>query len=217
MIITGTQAKAADIYAIETLGIPSLTLMENASREVMEYLASNYASASILILCGTGNNGADGVCIANLILNDKRFALKPTVLILGSIERASWEFLHQLSQLRRSGGNFRILTPGDSMPEAEVLVDAIFGIGLRSELRESRAAVLGAVDAMSYRHVIAVDIPSGINSDTGELMGAGIHANTTITFGCMKTGLVNEAGKEYAGEVIVKDIGIPQIAYTSVI
>jgi len=96
-------------------------------------------------------------------------------------------------------------------------VDAVFGIGLKTLLREERAWVLRTADSMNYKNVIAVDVPSGINSDTGILMGAGIHATATITFGRMKSGLTKALGKEYAGEVFVKDIGIPDEAYDHVL
>ncbi len=215
-MITGTEAKNADIYAIETLGIPSLELMENASTSVVEHLASNYPESSILILAGTGNNGADGICVARMIHDDDRFMFNPTVLVSGNIEHASWEFLHQLSEYKRVGGIFSYIDKDYKFPEADVLVDAVFGIGLKTILREDRAALLKAADKMNYTHVIAIDIPSGINADTGVLMGAGIHADTTITFGRTKTGLVKAMGIEYSGEVIVKDIGIPDEAYDHV-
>ena len=93
------------------------------------------------------------------------------------------------------------------------IVDAVFGIGLKSVLRDDKASLLNAADNAGFKHVIAVDMPSGINSDSGELMGAGIHASATITFGRMKTGLAKGEGPGYAGEVLVKDIGIPEEAY----
>jgi len=216
-VITGTEAKLADTYAIETMGIPSLELMENASREVTEYLAANFTDSSVLILSGTGNNGADGICVARQILNDDRFTFNPTVLITGNIEHASWEFLHQLSEYKRAGGIFSMAASDLRLPQADVLVDAVFGIGLKTLLREERAWVLRTADSMNYKNVIAVDVPSGINSDTGILMGAGIHATATITFGRMKSGLTKALGKEYAGEVFVKDIGIPDEAYDHVL
>ena len=96
-MITGTQAKAADRYAIDVMGIPSLTLMENASREVASYIEEHFASEKILILCGTGNNGADGICIANILNRNKKISTAPAVVVTGNLEHASWEFLHQLS------------------------------------------------------------------------------------------------------------------------
>lgn len=212
-IITGTRAKSADRYAIDILGIPSLDLMETASTKVKDYLSSNFASSSILIVCGTGNNGADGVCVGKLILEDKSFTNKPLILITGNAEHASWEFLHQLSEYKRLGGEYHFIGSGYPLPDAQVLVDAVFGIGLQTELRKDKAELLNAINHRKYGHVVAVDVPSGINSDTGKLMGAGIRADTTITFGRCKTGLIQEDGKEYAGEVIVEDIGIPDEAY----
>jgi NAD(P)H-hydrate epimerase len=151
-----------------------------------------------------------------MIHDDDRFMFNPTVLVSGNIEHASWEFLHQLSEYKRVGGIFSYIDKDYKFPEADVLADAVFGIGLKTILREDRAALLKAADKMNYTHVIAIDIPSGINADTGVLMGAGIHADTTITFGRTKTGLVKAMGIEYSGEVIVKDIGIPDEAYDHV-
>ena len=215
-IITGTQAKAADRYAIDIMGIPSLTLMETASSKAADLIIARFPASSVLVLSGTGNNGADGICIARLLMTSNRFSGEVNAVITGNIEHASWEFLHQLSEYKRIGGKFEFYI-GDSLPSSDVLVDAVFGIGLLSALREDKAELLRIADNMHYSHVIAVDMPSGINSDTGELMGAGIHAEATVTFGMLKTGLTTGEGTEYAGEVIVEDIGIPEEAYEHVL
>ena len=212
-MITGTQAKAADRYAIDVMGIPSLTLMENASREVASYIEEHFASEKILILCGTGNNGADGICIANILNRNKRISTAPAVVITGNLEHASWEFLYQLSEYKKAGSTPVFAKDNDLFSGYDVLVDAVFGIGLKSVLRDDKASLLNAADNAGFKHVIAVDMPSGINSDSGELMCAGIHASATITFGRMKTGLAKGEGPGYAGEVLVKDIGIPEEAY----
>ena len=85
-MITGTKAKAADRYAIDVMGIPSLTLMENASREVAIYIEEHFTDKKILILCGTGNNGADGICVANILNADKKISTSPAVVITGNLE-----------------------------------------------------------------------------------------------------------------------------------
>ena len=216
-IITGTQAKSADTYAIGTLGIPSLTLMETASSKVSDFICDNFPSASVLVLSGTGNNGADGICIARQLMENVKFTGRIEVIVAGNVEHGSWEFFHQLSEYKRIKGSLSFHKNRDSLPSADVLVDAVFGIGLLSQLREDKAALLKLADDMHYPHVIAVDVPSGINSDTGELMGAGIHAEHTITFGRNKTGLTAADGKDYAGEVRVEDIGIPDEAYDHVL
>ena len=215
--ITGTASKRADRYAIDVLGIPSLTLMETASSKVAAHIIRNFPSSSVAILSGTGNNGADGICIARLLCEDPAFTGTVQAVVAGNLEHASWEFLHQLAQFKRIGGNVTYYRNGDVLPSSDVLVDAVFGIGLLSQLREDKKELLMSADCMHYSHVIAVDIPSGINSDTGELMGAGIHSETTITFGRSKTGLITGEGREYAGNVIVEDIGIPDEAYDHVL
>ena len=216
-VISGTVSKKADRYAIDVLGIPSLTLMETASSKVAAHIISNFPTSSVLVLSGTGNNGADGICIARLLCESTAFTGTLQAVVAGNLEHASWEFLHQLSEFKRIGGKISYFRNGDSLPSSDVLVDAVFGIGLLSQLREDKKELLMSADCMHYSHVIAVDIPSGVNSDTGELMGAGIHSETTITFGRNKTGLITGAGREYAGNVIVEDIGIPDEAYDHVL
>ncbi|MBQ2606186.1 MAG: bifunctional ADP-dependent NAD(P)H-hydrate dehydratase/NAD(P)H-hydrate epimerase, partial [Clostridiales bacterium] len=98
----------------------------------------------------------------------------------------------------------------------DVMVDAIYGIGLKGSLREPSRSVLARIRSMNYPHVVAVDIPSGIDSDTGANTGAVIPAEVTITFGRNKTGLVTGEGVKAAGRVIVCDIGIPDEAYDKI-
>ena len=228
MVITGTEAKEADRLSIEGLGIPSLKLMERASRYVAEELIQNHRDQSVLILCGVGNNGADGVCIGRML---KESGMEPEIVIFGDLQKGSWEFFRQLSDLKQAGGSFRVLPvpdlyaasgnerdlsgdPGQgiSLPKADVLVDAVFGIGLKKALRGGYPAVLRAADRMeSFR--IAVDVPSGIHADTGEEMGGSVRSDLTITFGKNKTCLVSGSGKAAAGEVRAVPIGIPDEVY----
>ncbi len=215
--ITGTLAKKADIYAIETLGIPSLELMENASSKVADYILKNFSGSCINVISGTGNNGADGVCIAKILLNNEQFKGSIEVYITSNIDHATPEFSHQLSAYKKTGGALHLITSSDELPSTGVLIDAVFGIGLQTRLRDDKAELLNALDKKHFEHVIAVDVPSGINSDTGELLGAGIHADTTITFGRIKTGLINNDGKEYSGRILTEDIGIPDEAYDNVL
>lgn len=212
--ITGSSAKLADRYAIDVLGIPSLTLMENASREVAAYIEEHFTGKRILILSGTGNNGADGICIANILIAGGKITDPPTVIVTGNPGHATPEFSYQLSEYEKNGCSAVFMQgPEIDFRGYDVLVDAVFGIGLQSELRKDKADLLRAADNAGFAHIVAVDMPSGINSDTGSLMGAGIHATVTVTFGRMKTGLLNGDGPSYAGEIIVKDIGIPEEAY----
>ena len=230
--ITGTVAKAADRYAIDVLGMPSLELMERASRHVTDYIISSFheeakdAVIPAVILCSVGNNGADGVCIARQLLDDdKRF--HTAVVVCGNPEKSSWEFLHQLSEYKRRGGQLQFFLPdaaagsGDSsdsfsslFSSARVIVDALFGIGLHRPVEGNYRALIEAANAATPHPLcIAVDVPSGINADDGRCMGTCFHADVTLTFGKNKTGLLVSDGPAAAGEVKVCDIGIPEKVY----
>lgn len=211
-IITGTKAKEIDRYAIDILKIPSLTLMENASTKVADFCYSQYKlNNKIIVLSGVGNNGADGICIARLLLQ-KNSNIDIEVIINGNLEKASWEFLYQLSKYKEIGGKASYYK-GEDLPDGDILIDSLFGIGLLKTLRPDALELVAKADEKNYQNVIAVDVPSGINSDTGDIMGAAIHANTTITFGRNKTGLTAGLGSAYSGTIIVEDIGIPDMAY----
>ena len=211
--ITGTLAKAADRYAMETLGMKSLELMEHASSKVAEYVIKHYAAQkniSISILSGVGNNGADGVCAGRMLLEA---GYKPKVYIIGKLEKASWEMLYQLFYFMQAGGVVQVYHEGDQLPEGDVLIDGIFGIGLHRTIEGSYRSFIEEANAHTHAFTLAIDVPSGIHSDTGELMGVGIKANVTITFGRNKLGMLRDPGRSYAGEVFVEDIGIPDEVY----
>lgn len=208
--ITGTVAKAADRYAMDVMGLKSLTLMETASSKIAEYVMKHYPlSHKISVLCGVGNNGADGVCASHILLKE---GYQPHVYIVGSLEKASWEFLYQLCHFQQAGGAVTMYRP-NTLPDDDILIDGIFGIGLHREIAGDYRLFIEEANRRRHGFVLAIDAPSGINTDTGELMGCGIKADVTITFGRNKTGLVRGAGRELAGRVLVEDIGIPDEAY----
>lgn len=208
--ITGTVAKAADRYAMDVMGLKSLTLMETASSKIAEYVMKHFPlSHKISVLCGVGNNGADGVCASRILLRE---GYQPHVYIVGNLEKASWEFLYQLCHFQQAGGAVTMYRP-NTLPDDDILIDAIFGIGLHREIAGDYRLFIEEADRRSHGFVLAIDAPSGINTDTGALMGCGIKADVTITFGRNKTGLVRGAGRELAGRVLVEDIGIPDEAY----
>ena len=208
--ITGTVAKAADRYAMDVMGLKSLTLMETASSKIAEYVMKHFPlSHKISVLCGVGNNGADGVCASRILLRE---SYQPHVYIVGNLEKASWEFLYQLCHFQQAGGVVTMYRP-NTLPDDDILIDGIFGIGLHREIAGDYRLFIEEANRCSHGFVLAIDAPSGINTDTGELMGCGIKADVTITFGRNKTGLVRGAGRELAGRVLVEDIGIPDEAY----
>lgn len=210
--ISGTAAKAADRYAMEVLGMASLTLMENASRKAADYVMMRFPERekSITVLSGIGNNGADGVCIAGML---RAAGYQPEVYLVGNMEKASWELLFQLFRFQLSGGIVHLFETGMKLPENDILIDGIFGIGLHREITGIYREMIAECNRHQHAFVLAIDAPSGINTDTGELMGCGIRADVTITFGRNKLGLVHGDGPDYAGQVQIEDIGIPDLAY----
>ncbi len=208
--ITGTVAKTADRYAMDVMGLKSLTLMETASSKIAEYVMKHFPlSHKISVLCGVGNNGADGVCASRILL---RKGYQPHVYIVGNLEKASWEFLYQLCHFQQAGGAVTMYRP-NTLPDDDILIDGIFGIGLHREIAGDYRLFIEEANRRRHGFVLAIDAPSGINTDTGALMGCGIKADVTITFGRNKTGLVCGAGQKLAGRVLVEDIGIPDEAY----
>ena len=211
--ISGTAAKAADRYAIDVMGIPSLELMERASAHVADHIRKNCPGAGVLIISGMGNNGADGVCIGRML---KESGFDPTILCCGSLWKGTWEFYHQLSEYRRIGGKILpVCGTCDDLPEADVLVDAVFGIGLK---RKAEGEYFDLITKMNgHRGLkLSVDVPSGINADTGEKMGTYFIADRTFTFGRNKTGLTSGDGAAAAGKITVCEIGIPEEAYARI-
>jgi hydroxyethylthiazole kinase-like uncharacterized protein yjeF len=210
-IITGTQSKKADRYAIGILKIPSLLLMERASAAAADDIISRSGKkGDVLICCGVGNNGADGVCIGHMLLKAGK---NVSLVVCGPPEKETEEFQEQMKRYLSSGGTVKTYDHEKAFQKTDVLVDAVFGIGLHRPVEGSYAELIRAVNETPHRLLLSVDVPSGINSDTGEEMGCAVRADVTVTFGRNKTGLCGKTGKVCAGEVLVRDIGIPEEAY----
>ncbi len=212
-IITGTVAKKADLIAMQEMGFKSLDLMETASSKVAIYINRHYTYARdsrILVLAGVGNNGADAVAVARMLLET---GYDPVVYVIGKLEKASWEFLYQMVCYKQLLGRSFFYREGDELPDSDICIDGIFGIGLHRRIEGTYKTFIDEVNRHHHGITIAIDAPSGINTDTGELMGTGIKADVTITFGRNKTGLTNGNGADYSGTVYVEDIGIPDEAY----
>ena len=253
-IITGTQSKAADRYAIDVMKIPSLELMETASRKAAEELASRFTEdTDILICCGTGNNGADGVCMGRILLD--RGYRKVRLALCGDPAKETEEFRFQMETWNARPGHTAPMrfspnaavasdpagpaaspqagpaaedcsaavhaadreTGITALPDTEILVDAVFGIGLHRPVEGLYRDFLAEMNRIRKTFTLAVDVPSGINSDSGEVMGIAVPADVTVTFGRSKTGLVLAEGPAFAGEVLVKEIGIPEEAYEAAV
>lgn len=194
------------MIAIHTYGIPSLELMETASRSVADYIRENFPGRKVLVVSSTGNNGADGICVARYLFEN---GYDVSVNILGDLQKASWEFLYQLSAYKKQNGSI-LYNETDTIIEHDVLTDGLFGIGLTRDIEGEMKEYIRKLN--EYPSVkIAIDVPSGLSASDGEVKGICLKADVTITFGRNKIGLINR--ETYTGKVLVKDIGIPNEIY----
>lgn len=197
---------AIDQYAINTVGIPSLVLMEKAAMKIVEQITEKHdKSERILAVCGTGNNGGDGVASARML---HELGYSVDVYLVGSKARASEQMKVQLNIIGNLG--MSILNSA-KISEYTVIIDALFGVGLGRDIEGIYADVIEEINA-SDAVVWAVDLPSGINGSNGKKLGVAIKADYTVTFGYQKLGLILYPGCEYAGTVEVVDIGFPKQA-----
>ncbi len=198
------------------LGIDRHILMENAGRAVATVVVEKYPNARrILVVAGLGDNGGDGLVAARYLHSWGR---EVKVILLGRIADAREELVvDNLAILRNLDVEIiEAPTPYDLLanqelfhPWAEVIVDAIIGTGIRGILREPQATAIELINK-SAAYKVAVDIPSGLDPDTGEVRDVAVKAHVTVTMHRPKTGLVREKASQYVGELIVADIGIPE-------
>ncbi|MCC7438775.1 MAG: NAD(P)H-hydrate dehydratase [Armatimonadetes bacterium] len=215
-ILTAAQMRAADLAAIGQHGIPSLVLMENAARGVMDALVSQYGPVSgkrILVVCGKGNNGGDGLAIARLANIGGAVA---TAVLLFPPEQLSPDAVTQLSILNSFAPNQVIAWEDERWRELkpEIIVDAVLGTGSTGALRPP---ISDAVEWMNQQcqPVVAVDLPTGIDADTGKAATTAVRADSTVTLGAWKPGLLLQDGPDHAGTVTVAHIGAPNAIYAN--
>lgn len=222
-LLTGKQAQTIDRYTMEQIGVPSMVLMERAALAVAEAAEKeaeklsgggqsdgmSTRSVSVQALCGTGNNGADGVAAARILFLK---GYKAGVLILGDPQKGSQQFQKQLQIARNFGVPvFLAREEGPTDLKADLVIDAMFGVGLSREISGIYRQWTDRINAKRAEgkigRVIAVDLPSGIHAENGQVMGNAVKADVTVTFGWEKRGSVLYPGRDYAGRVMIADIG----------
>lgn len=204
--ISVKQARAFDLYAQEKLGIPSLLLMENAGRSVAEEALKMLGKRKkVAVVCGVGNNGGDGFVAARHLLNAGK---KVQVYIIGDEAKIKADPKTNLEILCKMGSEPANEIRG-SFRNTDLTIDALFGIGLNSDVREPYASVIALMNS-SGKPILAVDVPSGLDADTGRIFGAAVKASRTVTFVAAKKGFYKADGPRCCGKVIVRDIGIHQ-------
>jgi hydroxyethylthiazole kinase-like uncharacterized protein yjeF len=215
-ILTAAQMQRIDRLTTERYGVPSLTLMENAGRGFVEFLKERFSPLGdhrIVILCGRGNNGGDGMVVARLL---REQGLKPRVLLLADPNGLKGDAAVNWGRLEASGAPeviedpaaWQRLKPG--LQDATLLVDALFGTGLSKPIEGFLAEVILDINStFSQTRVVAVDLPSGVSADTGELIGECVRADASVTFTAPKVAHVFPPACERVGEWVVKAIGTP--------
>ena len=205
--VSRKEAREADNRAIETFGIPSILLMENAAlavvREMKEYMV-------FAIVCAPGSNGGDGLAVArHLCIMGKDVR----VYIVGDPKKGSEDFKTNLKIMSKLAPEVLHTINEENFEEfesalkgCETCIDAIFGTGLNRPVEGIFKRVIEAMNNFAT-HIVAVDIPSGLDCDTGEELGISVRAAKTVTFHRMKKGL--DISPEYGGDVTVSYIGIP--------
>lgn len=207
-LYTSKEAKAIDSHAIHTVGLSGLVLMEKAAMSVAAVLTAREPKETrVLAVCGTGNNGGDGIA-AIRILHEMGYTAAVTVI--GETERMTEETKKQLEIAVQCEVPVLPISSITDYP-FDVILDGVFGIGLNRDVEDVYEKIIDDINGSGAK-VYALDIPSGINGSTGAVMNKAIRADCTITFGVNKLGLVLHPGCEYAGEVIVADIGFPKVS-----
>jgi NAD(P)H-hydrate epimerase len=216
VVMTRDEVRAFDKWAIETLGLPGVVLMENAGRSCAELIKDklkHISTPKVCIFCGTGNNGGDGSVIARHLINS---GFNVVVVLCGDRDKVKGDAKINLDVLERLGQPIERLDLTDSnIPEqvknfaadADMLVDAVFGTGLTGQLGNEHKVLIESINAQNCP-ILAVDIPSGLDCDTGQPLGAAVKASYTVTFVAVKKGFTTNSAAQYTGEVFVASIGV---------
>jgi NAD(P)H-hydrate epimerase len=211
-MVSAQEMREIDSFTINSMGMPSMVLMERAALACVARLEKgDFDLTSTLALCGTGNNGGDGMAIARLLHLAGRRAC---IVVVGDYDNLSMDATQQLAIAKNYGVPVTGYSPGCLKDvKATTIVDALFGVGLSRPVDSicREAVVEGRELAVGGTGILAVDVPSGVSADTGEVLGEAMPARATVTFAYNKTGLARGPGKTLAGDLTVADIGIYDI------
>lgn len=217
-IATAEIMRNLDRRAIEEYGLPGLVLMENAARgtvQAMVRVFPNLPAKRVGIFAGRGNNGGDALAVARYLINR---GVTCQVYLLATRDQVKGDAATNLRIFEKMHGNV-LEVPGSAefrrsqaeMAQNDLLVDGILGTGLNSPVQGFFHEVIGYINSLR-RPVIAIDIPSGLDADSGQALGICIRASLTVTFGLVKRGLVVHPGVQYCGKLVLVDISLPRAA-----
>lgn len=212
--VSSKQMNSIDSFCIKAIGIPGIVLMENAALKIVKNIDLDKYD-KFTIISGVGNNGGDGLAVGrHLSILDKNV----DIFVIGDVRKGSKDFGTNYSILRNMNIPIHhILGMEDlkylqkSIDSSQMIIDSIFGTGLSRKVEGLFERTISTMNK-SNNYILSVDIPSGLNSDTGEVLNTCVKADKTITLQLLKKGLVLNEGKKYSGEIIVETIGMPKIA-----
>ena len=219
-IVNSNGAKKLDEDA-QRLGISGMILMERAALSTAEFIKDRLLTADkdkkVIAICGSGNNGGDGIACGRILYE---WGFNVEIFVIGKEEKFTGQTRAQVDLAVNSEVDLKIVEPSELITDRDdfknvIVIDAIFGVGFKGRLEgdlEKLARYLNMFNSVK----VAVDIPSGVNGSNGRVESTAIKCDYTITFGVSKTGIAVYPGKDYAGEVIVADIGFPKKALESV-
>lgn len=216
-IITSEEMTVADENS-EYLGIPRILLMENAGKAVADHLKEHFKDSRgkfVTIFCGTGNNGGDGMVAARHLAG---YGCRVLVIFLGSPDKIrTYEASKNFIAINSMKTTIEIVivkdvatleSVTDKIKNSDAIVDGIFGTGIKGEIKDPWSTAIKQINALG-KYIVAIDVPSGLDPDTGAVAGTAVKANTTITFHKIKPGLLTEQGRMLSGKIIVSSIGVP--------
>jgi NAD(P)H-hydrate epimerase len=225
VVMSRSEVRTFDAWAINELGIPGTVLMENAGRSCAELVIARLADIDrpkVCIFCGIGNNGGDGYVIARHLNNAQ---IEARIVICGGKAKIKGDALINLQIIEGINLPIDLMDMAESQiaeqvksfaAGCDVLVDALFGTGLKGDLRDGYALLIDRINVQNLP-IVAVDIPSGLDCDTGSALGTAVKAAATVTFAAVKKGfVVCPDAANYTGEIYVASIGVePTILYSS--
>lgn len=217
-IVTAEIMKRLDRRTIEDFGIPGMVLMENAARSVVNALRRNFPDLPkrrVALFAGRGNNGGDALAVARYLHNKKIFY---RVYLLAEKSELRDEAAANLEILTKMGGEIVTIVNSEDLANLkmqiahhDLFIDGIFGTGLKGPIKGLAFDVIDFLNSLQ-RPIVAIDLPSGVDADTGQIWGICVKATLTVTFGLPKRGLFIYPGAQYCGHLLIADISIPEAA-----
>lgn len=213
LVLSREQVRDVDRRAIDEYGMSGLVLMENAGRGCAELLTGLGIDGPVVVVAGGGNNAGDGFVIARHLENR---GVEVRVLLLTSPKGLRGDALANYRILEHAQTPVTVVehpaqveTWAGALERADWIVDALLGTGTRGEIRPPYDSAIAAIN-QSTKRVLAVDLPSGLDCDTGKPLGICVAASHTATFVAMKPGFRHESAREWTGEIHVIEIGVPR-------